>query len=237
MPLIFRDTKGAPLTAAEVDANFRFVQDEIEDIQENPPVANSISNVTVGGGGGTFSVHLEDGTIFGPFNLPTAMVTWRGEWIPDTGYFYLDLVYTLTGGVYLVLIDHVSADEFDPDAEITEGTLYHHIWGPVTATQSPVVVVSDPVFAPAPSQAGSFFRCLSECTVVISSLGMDVSMEFHFLQEGSGTVTFDCDTNDEFVPYPGHLFETGGQGRVVTVKHLGSGVFSVFGGLAEDVTA
>ena len=62
--------KGANLTPAEVDGNFYELKTAIEDLQDNPPSAVGVANIT--GDGANLTIFLEDSTTFGPFPLPTA---------------------------------------------------------------------------------------------------------------------------------------------------------------------
>ncbi|TCN30352.1 hypothetical protein [Sinorhizobium americanum] len=60
--------KGSNLTPDEVDENFYDHEQRIAEMEENPPSPVEISNITQAGN--TITVHMSDGSTFGPFNLP-----------------------------------------------------------------------------------------------------------------------------------------------------------------------
>lgn len=70
MTITYRSVKGSNLTATEVDANFHDVDDRIQAIEDDPPVATGISNITVAGT--QMTIYLEDSTVLGPYTLPQA---------------------------------------------------------------------------------------------------------------------------------------------------------------------
>jgi hypothetical protein len=84
---------------------------------EIPTAALGIAFFSISGS--NFSVHMTDGTVQGPFQLPVRAWNFRGEWLPNTVY-NVDDVVTANGGVYMVLVNHTSAATFDPGA--TDGT-------------------------------------------------------------------------------------------------------------------
>lgn len=120
MAITYRDEKGANLTAAEVDANFRSLVTMINAVSAAGP--KEITGVTVSGAAMTFE--LSDGSEIGPVNLPVANFNWRGDWAASTAYVRGDLVRAYntnvspaTLGWYAVQTDHTSdAGGFDPSA-------------------------------------------------------------------------------------------------------------------------
>jgi hypothetical protein len=239
MAIVYRDEKGSPLTSPEQDANMRFVMELITAIQENPPQANGIANITVIGS--EMTIFLDDGTALGPFTLPVAAFHWRGEFFPDTGYFVNDFL-TSSNSIYLVLQDHVSDEEFDAAAQNTEGELYFQIWGPLDATFSTIVTVGTDTRQVSNTEAGSYYRCIhvDGCEVTIPTNAVapfQIGDEIHFYQAAANPVVFSASGGVTFNPVDGYLFESAGRGRVITLKYVGSDVWDVFGGLAEDVSA
>ncbi len=103
---------GRNLTPAEVDGNFDDLDERVDDLETNPPVAVSISAISVVGN--SMTVFLDDSTELGPFTLPTAEFNWRGNWAAGTSYFEMDVFYAAGDGVYLVNLDFESASAFDP---------------------------------------------------------------------------------------------------------------------------
>ncbi|TGQ69510.1 hypothetical protein EN829_015080 [Mesorhizobium sp. M00.F.Ca.ET.186.01.1.1] len=68
MAIILRSVKGSNLTPAEVDGNFTDLDGRVTEIEDNPPAAVGISNITVDGT--QMTIYLEDATVLGPYTLP-----------------------------------------------------------------------------------------------------------------------------------------------------------------------
>lgn len=123
---------GGKLTSLQGDENnYEFLTRILALETADGPV--SIASIEVGSTGNTITVNLTDGSTAGPFALPMAMINPRGEWQPDTQYHYLDLINVRAMGVYLVLVEHTSDTEFDPEA--TDGTTdnnpLYQLWAPL----------------------------------------------------------------------------------------------------------
>ena len=69
------------LSAEQVDGNFHGLDQRVTELEDNPPEAVSIANVT--STGSTFTVHLSDGSAIGPLLLPVAAFNARGSWAAD----------------------------------------------------------------------------------------------------------------------------------------------------------
>lgn len=128
---------GGNLTPVEVDLNFWELYTRLKDLEDNPPEAISIANITVIGS--QFEVNLSNGDTLGPYDLPIATFHLLGEWVNDFPYAKLDFFTVAGSGLYMVLIDHTSPAspaEFDANA-IDEDTgsptfglpLYQFIFG------------------------------------------------------------------------------------------------------------
>lgn len=232
MPLVFRDTKGAPLTSAEGDENIRFLRALIQAIEDNPPTANSIANVVVAGS--VFSIFLQDGTQFGPFQLPVARISWRGEWVAGEFYFENDIVTVDGTSIYWVLEAHLAGDEFDSGAlDGSDNPLYYQIFGPLEATMSTVGTISTDTYTLQLSDIGKYLRCTHVDGCVVTLLpGFSVGDEWHFAQRSLNPVIFVA-SGVTINPYDGHMNRSGGRGRVVTIKAVGGETFDIFGGLQE----
>lgn len=61
--------KGAPLTSPEIDTNFWDLVERIDVVEDNPATPNEIINVELIGTQLTFE--MADGTIWGPFTIPS----------------------------------------------------------------------------------------------------------------------------------------------------------------------
>jgi hypothetical protein len=116
--------KGGNLVAAEIDGNFYDVDRRVTVVEDNmPAAANGIAFFSVSGN--SFYVHMTDGTIQGPFTLPQQAWNFRGAWTPSTTYNVNDVV-TANGSTYMVLLNHISALAFDPNANDHAG---HNAYG------------------------------------------------------------------------------------------------------------
>lgn len=99
------------LTPAEVDLNFWILLEMILGLGENPALPKQISSITVTDN--QMTIHLSDGvTTYGPFDLPVASFTWRGNWTPATPYIKFDL-FNEANGLYMVVQNHTSNAAFD----------------------------------------------------------------------------------------------------------------------------
>jgi len=110
--------KGANLVAPEVDTNFYDLAQRLTTVETDLPAA-AVSIAFFSISGDTFSVHMTDSTVQGPFQLPVRAWNFRGDWAPSTIY-NVDDVVTANGGVYMVLVNHTSAATFDDGA--TDGS-------------------------------------------------------------------------------------------------------------------
>ena len=135
--------KGANLQAAEVDNNFWSVATEILNLQDNPALPNGIQSITISGT--QMTITLTDGTVMGPYTIPVLVMRWRDEWQPQTPYVQLDVFKVTDQGIYLVQLDHVSGDVFDPDIEVGGAPALMQIFGSADASlsQLPDVVLQN----------------------------------------------------------------------------------------------
>jgi hypothetical protein len=103
--------KGSNLTGAEADGNFYDHDGRIAGLETSRPQPDNFANVTVAGTQITFT--LVSGATLGPLDLPVLRWRWRGDWVPFTGFAANDTFRVAGDGVYMVLLDHVSAATFD----------------------------------------------------------------------------------------------------------------------------
>ena len=135
--------KGANLQAAEVDNNFWSVATEILNLQTNPAVPVGIQSITISGT--QMTITLTDGSVMGPYTIPVLVMRWRDEWQPQTPYVQLDVFKVTDRGIYLVQLDHVSGDTFDPNIEVGGAPALMQIFGSADASlsQLPDVVLQE----------------------------------------------------------------------------------------------
>ena len=151
--------KGANLTPAEVDGNFRELAERLVAVEASAgEAANGIANVTVVGS--QMTVCLEDGTALGPYTLPTAMIRYRGDWTASTVFNEMDLVAVPDTGIYLVLQDHTSdATPSTPTRRMASGNPLYRFLFPIGARRrSALADLTDVADALAPSDGDICLR-------------------------------------------------------------------------------
>lgn len=106
--------QGSNLAAAQIDVNFWTLFSSILALQDHAgDDPRAIDHMTVTGN--QLTVTLRDNTVLGPYTIPTAKWTPRGQWLPATSYSSMDLIID-AGAAYQVIFNHVSAGTFDPSA-------------------------------------------------------------------------------------------------------------------------
>lgn len=123
--------KGSNLTPTEVDLNFWEVYSRLKYIEDHPPVPVMITDIVVIGS--TFQINMSDGSHYGPFDLPIAILEWTGEWVNSMVYAKLDLVTVAQQGLYIVMYPHTSPPTGPFNENATDPTsgnpLYIKIFG------------------------------------------------------------------------------------------------------------
>lgn len=105
MSIIYRAEKGAPLTADEIDGNFRELESRLKILEDHPEVGEGIGKIQVQGDQLTLTGTF--GMDFGTFTLPKATLNPRGKWLPQIPYQRQDLV-TTDSSLYYCLKEHTS---------------------------------------------------------------------------------------------------------------------------------
>jgi hypothetical protein len=123
MVLVFRDTKGSNLTAAEADGNIRTLRDLIQDVADNPTPGVGITDISQEPGSSVITIHLSNGQTH-EVTLPRANLRYRGDWQPETFYLNGDWVKVANEGLYLVIQEHTSAETFNADEDLGSGPVY-----------------------------------------------------------------------------------------------------------------
>jgi hypothetical protein len=114
--------KGADLDAGEIDNNFYSIAQSIQSLIDNPPTPNNISSIEVINNN-QLLITLDDYRTFGPFDLPIASFSDRGEWAAVTLYNYGD-IFTHLSSLYMVLQEHTSAASFNASDGNMAGPYY-----------------------------------------------------------------------------------------------------------------
>ena len=112
MPIIFREQKGSVLTAAEVDNNFKELQERLCTLEDEKLSPETFSKINLEDGKLTFEG--SKGSTFGPFSLPNTPLSTKGFWAPQTPYTQSDLVQH-EKSLYSASHDHISGDVFSPN--------------------------------------------------------------------------------------------------------------------------
>jgi hypothetical protein len=117
--------KGANLLPVEVDENFWDLLQRLQAVEENPAQPLQIGNIAVSGN--RMTITLSDGvSAFGPFILPQAAFHFTGPYEGGHDYAAFDF-FIASDGLYLVLLEHTSGSEFDPDARVAGQALYQFV--------------------------------------------------------------------------------------------------------------
>lgn len=117
------------LTPAEVDDNFWELLRRLETLETSPPIAVSISNITVVGTQLMF--FMSDASTFGPFTLPIATFEFRPDLNPAVSGLLLnelDLISVPGFGLYLVRLSHNFVSPFDPARVIGGNAVYLNVF-------------------------------------------------------------------------------------------------------------
>lgn len=105
MSITYRANKGAPLSAAEIDGNFKELEARLTQLEEYPERGEGIGKIQVVGDQMTFIGTF--GSDFGTFYLPKASFKPCGSWTSQMLYQKLDLV-TYENTLYCCLKEHMS---------------------------------------------------------------------------------------------------------------------------------
>lgn len=112
---------GVDLDAFTIDTNFYSLHLRVLNIENNPPEAVGIDHFEITGS--LLTIVMTDASTHGPFVLPTGQWRWTGEWEAGATYFLGDL-FTESGNLYFVRVQHVAAGSFDPDLFTVDGQVY-----------------------------------------------------------------------------------------------------------------
>src|SRR5580765_4226966 len=116
--------QGFNLSPAQVDNNFWDLIQRMIAQEQRPDPSAGIAYFEINGT--MMYVHMTDGTVLGPYQLPIATFRDRGVWAPNTAYFKMD-TFSINGGLYVVILDHTSAATFDPGANDGAGHDYYQL--------------------------------------------------------------------------------------------------------------
>ena len=126
MTITYRNLKGAPLSADELDQNFRELQDRLEALEVSSSAQNLGGVTRIFQEGRDIAFENQAREIIGRLTLPQLQLRPRGAWAPQTEYAFYD-VCLFEGKTYLCNSAHQSGEAFTDHASS---------WGVIFSTES-----------------------------------------------------------------------------------------------------
>lgn len=228
---------GTLLSAAQIDHNFFHILSRVVTLEGSLPSPASIADLTIDGV--TFRLHLTNGDVLGPYQLPAAGFDWRGAWEAETAYGPFHVFFVAKVGLFMSLRTHESSAEFDASEETTEGPLYHTIFSYVPSTLTTVHNVAEAAYSITDEDVSRFLRFTVGATLTIQAdadVELPIDAEFVVRQSSADPVTFIADGDASLDPVEGKEFETAFEGAVVYFKKRDDNAWFCWGDLADAVT-
>ena len=116
--------QGFNLSPVQVDINFWDLIQRMLAQEARPDPSAGIAYFEIVGV--MMYVHMTDGSVLGPYELPVATFNDRGVWTAETVYSKMD-TFSINGGLYVVVFDHTSGATFDPGANDGAGHDYYQL--------------------------------------------------------------------------------------------------------------
>ena len=116
--------QGFNLSPQQVDINFWDLIQRMIAQEARPDPSAGIAYFEIVGV--MMFVHMTDGSVLGPYELPIATFRDRGPWTPSTVYSKMD-TFNINGGLYVVIFDHTSGTTFNPGANDGAGHDYYQL--------------------------------------------------------------------------------------------------------------
>ena len=116
--------QGFNLSPTQVDINFWDLIQRMIAQEARPDPSAGIAYFEIVGV--MMYVHMTDGSVLGPYELPMAIFRDRGAWIPNAVYSKMD-TFTINGGLWVVIWDHTSQSSFTPGANDGAGHNYYQL--------------------------------------------------------------------------------------------------------------
>lgn len=227
MPLVLRGTKGSPLTIAELDGNFSYLDGRITTLEGSAGVG--IDSITVSGS--IMRITMTDAAEY-TFIIPVAHINPTGKWAPDTIYVENDVVIA-EGKQWLCTYGHTSGTLFDSGESAGTGSDYWALFGEPTFAWTDNI--SDATYMPILADAASYkrFSVASEITVPANdSVNFDIDTEIQFREGAGGAITFVGENTGVVINVPiGFDASTGFEGGVVKLKKVDTDEWDLSGDL------
>lgn len=224
--------KGSRLTKVEIDQNFYDLDQRLVAVEASVAAGvNPISYIT--SNGAALYIHMTSGEVYGPILLPAIRWSDTGAWSAGRAYFIND-VFTINGdGIYHVLQDHVSDNEFDAARQIGLEDVYSMLIA--VPNPAPIINVSAAAVVLTSAHANAYVRCsnASGTDVYIEAGTFDPPTEIHLRQTGVGPINILYGDSGTFVNLPaGSDLGTNLLGATVTLKCVDDNEWDIFGNLA-----
>jgi len=116
MTITYRNLKGEPLSADELDQNFKELHERLEKVEKDiqPLSLGGIESITQEGADIIFK--SKSGELLGRVTLPSLILRPRGLWVAQRDYLFYDIC--LFGGkTYCCKTPHKSADSFETNLD------------------------------------------------------------------------------------------------------------------------
>jgi len=247
--IVYRNTtvdfagKGALLTSLEGDYNnFKIKTDVTSLFSQLAAVGAGISEITQPTPN-SILITLTDATAFGPFILPTAPMTGRGLWLPNTNYAVNDLLYYGTA-IYVVPFAHLSEATFDAGANDGDGNnFYDLIFDFAVASpalrQAVTATEANATHIISSSDINALWLCtnVAGCDITIppdSSYDAPIDTEISFRQSAAGSLTVIATApatfNDGVTSFDAFTADVG---AVITIKKTAANTWIGFGRFVE----
>ena len=232
MPLVLRSVKGSNLTPSEADGNFTYLDGRVTTL-EGLPMGVGIDHITVLGN--QMTIYLTDSSIQGPFTIPTASFTYRGDWQASTAYHTNDVI-THSNSVYMVLADHTSATDFDPNEVINTATPVYGLL--LTTPNISVQTQSGTTWTPGILDANTYNRFTNNSAITLtvpnnSSVAFSIGVQIDGRQAGNGAITIVGASGVTLNPEFNTTNVTPGPGATFTIKKVATNAWDVMGQLTS----
>lgn len=114
MTITYRNLKGSPLSADELDQNFKNLHERLEKLEEVvlPLSQGGVARITQNGADLLFESASDE--VLGRVTLPSLRFRPRGLWVAQRDYLFYDLCL-FDGKMYCCKTAHKSAESFGDD--------------------------------------------------------------------------------------------------------------------------
>lgn len=228
--ITYRLVKGSNITAAEHDASLHNLDDRTTVLEGTAAGLTSVTGAEVDTNGHLIITLSNSDTIDAGAmpDGPSFADLFIGAW-PASTQVYKNQLFTATGRLYVVLLDHITDTTFDSAANNGLGGDYYNLVLDYTSVTGRTV--SATTFSPSVDDVGVYIRLTtadtSGCTVTIDpSLDWPDWAELHFRDETATGATYEITSTTAapatINPQSGGELASPGNGSSVGLKKVGS---------------